>query len=171
MPLWISTPSDWTRAPGDSSQTDCSANLLILRVRTRRLVPRLVRYYVAKIRGSFLVAPLAELTNIPDYFQSICENLSSKTRSKHIKGSKERLFIRTQTQSANLCQATKRHLNKSYTMKNNAEWDEKRSIFFGWAMLFSYPVLGRMENNIAQPKKISYFASHFIFRRFSRFNS
>ena len=53
--------------------------------------------------------------------------------SKHIKGSKEHLFIRTTTQYANfrgnpLCQAPKFHLNDSETVKKNDEkWDEKRN--------------------------------------------
>ena len=64
------------------------------------------------------------------------------TGPKHIKGSKERLFIRTQTdtQSANfrgnpLCQTTKRHLNNSSrnflresSLFMNAKWKKMK----GW---------------------------------------
>ena len=57
------------------------------------------------------------------------------TRSKHIKGLKERYFL-GQRQSGNfrgnpLCQATKRHLNNRYMVKKRKEkrkdgkWDEK----------------------------------------------
>ena len=46
------------------------------------------------------------------------EDIDSYNMFRHIKGSKERLFIRTKTQSANfggnpVCQASKQHLNNS----------------------------------------------------------
>ena len=59
-------------------------------------------------------------------FIFVCLSLFD-TRSKHIKGSKERLFIMTRTQPANfrgnpLCQVTKRHLNNSLKTMKNEFW-------------------------------------------------
>ena len=66
------------------------------------------------------------------------------------------LFIRTKTQSANflcnrLCQTTKWHLNNSSMVKNKwkMRWEIKELIFFGWAMLFSCPVFGRKNVDMA----------------------
>jgi len=62
-----------------------------------------------------------------------------------MKGSKERLFSRTKTQSANvranpLCQGTKRHLNNSYTAKNDEKLDEKRNNLSFLVELGCFPV-------------------------------
>ena len=53
-----------------------------------------------------------------------------QTLSKYIKGPKEHLFIMTQTNlqifAGNpLCQATKRHLNDSWMVKNYEKWELK----------------------------------------------
>ena len=71
--------------------------------------------------------------------------------SKHIKGSKEHLFIRTTTQYANfrgnpLCQAPKFHLNDSETVKKMMKNEMRSEITYllCWAMLFSCPVFGKM---------------------------
>ena len=70
---------------------------------------------------------------------------------KHMKGSKEHLFIRTTTQSANfvgnpLCQAPKFHLNDSETVKKMMKNEMRSEITYllCWAMLFSCPVFGKM---------------------------
>ena len=89
---------------------------------------------------------------------------------------KERLFIRTQTHNLQIFGVipfVKIQIDTFTTVKrwendNLKNW--RQLIFFGWAMLFSWQfiLLDRtgQENNIAQPKKRSYFASRLIFHRF-----
>ena len=67
-----------------------------------------------------------------------------KIKSKYIEASKEDLFIRTETHNLHfyifygnhLCQATKRHLNNSETVKNDERSDEKRKSLFSLLCCF-----------------------------------
>ena len=78
----------------------------------------------------------------------------------------------TQTQSAHfrgnpLCQATKRHLNNSQTVKNDEKLAEMRNNFSFVELLFSCLVLGTTNNNNKEEEEeeeeetLFRFSSHF----------
>ena len=118
-------------------------------------------YVVVKCRNEcrvkkevFMAASFTQHTPLQAHITHNCiHNPASinNSRSKHIKKGWKEVYLSGQTQSANfggnpLYQAAKRHLKNSSTVKHDQRWDEKLNHLsvFGWAVLFSCPVLGNI---------------------------